>query len=899
MRRASGIVQALLSISWPLFALFAVTSARQAVFSAVSTSSAAEAEGSTPPPCYPFCSVRDTRSGSTASVSAVEAARYRDRLGTLQWVDPRIGTNGPDPSEYGGMVPSVALPFAGVRTVPMTRENMVSGCAYHDNDTVNIGFLASRQPAIWMGDYGFATIFGGQGDVKLGPAERGHSFDRAQEFVSPFKYAVRMGNSSQNGDEIFAELAGKSRAAMVQYTFAPAGRQSSDLHEPILQPVYEPLAAHARINASEWGPYIGVQASRDEWRGAVRIDVDKGEISGYNTERMDYRLGPHEAPSFRGYFLYRFEHQRLGCMPDEWIAGFPTDGVGTAHTNATGVTMHPGERSRWNELGVYAFVRFPEDTTKVRVRMGLSLISEEQARYNLDVEMPAGTTMEDVAEELIQAWRNKTDRIQVEGGTDEQKRILYTGIFHASQYPAEHAEPIPHNSSREGGTGTTALMPGLKDKHAYHYYSGYTDSVHKVKEGVQRYQSWSIWDIYRAQWNFLILFEPERVVDMVRSLLDIYDESGFLPMWSTLAETNIMISTHADSLIAEAVVKGVQGFDFQKAWEAVRKDATVPPQREHELRYEDREEYTPLEVRAGLTFYNHSGYVPLDGWSESTSRTLDYAYDDHATAVLANVLGKESDAHFFHNRSKNYRHVFDHEQGLMAARLKNGSFLVQPLPDPRGRQEGFTEGNSFDYSFDVVQDVPGLAELMGGREKLVALLDRHFEEGHNDQSNEPSHHIPYLYSLLGEASKTQRLVRQISHDAFSDLPDGYAGNEDCGQQSAWYIFSSMGIYPVNPVSGDYVVSSPFFESIELDISARPGGGPSGNDIGQRRTKLRIEAPGADDQHVYVANLTVNGRAVHHPKLTWSDLLAGGTWKFGLAATAQAWGNDKSLKPLHA
>ncbi len=228
---------------------------------------------------------------------------------------------------------------------------------------------------------------------------------------------------------------------------------------------------------------------------------------------------------------------------------------------------------------------------------------------------------------------------------------------------------------------------------------------------------------------------------MVRSLLDIYRQSGFLPMWSTLAETNIMIATHADSLLAEAVVKGVRGFDLDEAWQAVYKDGTVPPEREDELRYEDREEYTPLEVRAGLSFYNHSGYVPLDGWSESTSRTLDYAYDDHAIAVLAEMLDKESDASFFHNRSRNYRHVFDHDQGLMAARLKNGTFLVQPLPDPRGRQEGFTEGNSFDYSFDVVQDVPGLAELVGGRAKLTALLDRHFSEGHNDQSNEPSHHI--------------------------------------------------------------------------------------------------------------------------------------------------------------
>ncbi|EST07730.1 Glycosyl hydrolase family 92 [Kalmanozyma brasiliensis GHG001] len=819
----------------------------------------------------------------------METSRYRDRLGTLKWVDPRIGTNGPDPSEYGGMVPSVALPFAGVRTVPMTRENLVSGCAYHDNDTHNIGFLASRQPAIWMGDYGFATVFAGHGVVKLAKHDRSLKFERSQEYVAPFKYAVKMGNSSS--EEIFAELVGKSRAAMVQYTFSPAGNGSTSKGETVPDSPHKAVQSITDNNSSHWGPFIGVQASREQWRGGVRINVEKGEISGYNTERMDYRLGPHEASGFRGYFVYRIEHQRNAG--EEWLTGFSSDGVGTAHTNATGIALHPGECARWNELGVYAFVRFPVDTTRVRVRFGLSLISEEQARYNLDVEIPNGTAMEEVVDELIDAWKSKTDRIRVEGGTEAQKRILYTGIFHASQYPAEHAEPIPHS---DGGSHSNGNMSTLRydkeDKHTYHYYSGYTDSVHKVKEGLQRYQSWSIWDIYRAQWNLLILFEPERVVDMVRSLLDIYDESGFLPMWSTLAETNIMISTHADSLIAEAAVKGVKGFNMDKAWQAVLKDGTIPPEREFELRYEDREEYTPLEVRAGLTFYNESGYVPLDGWSESTSRTLDYAYDDHAIAVLADMLGKESEAEFFHSRSKNYRHVFDHGQGLMAARLKNGTFLVQPLPDPRGRQEGFTEGNSFDYSFDVVQDVPGLAELVGGRDKLVALLDRHFGEGHNDQSNEPSHHIPYLYSLLGAASKTQRLVRDISHEGYSDQPDGYAGNEDCGQQSAWYIFSAMGLYPVNPVSGEYVVSSPFFERMDISIPARVEEGKQG-----RAAHLRIEAPGSDDKHVYVANLTVNGRSIEQPKLKWSDLLAGGTWKFGLAKTPQQWGNDPS--PLHA
>lgn len=346
-----------------------------------------------------------------------------------------------------------------------------------------------------------------------------------------------------------------------------------------------------------------------------------------------------------------------------------------------------------------------------------------------------------------------------------------------------------------------------------------------------------------------------------------------------------MIATHADSLIAEAVIKGVRGFDLQKAWEAVLKDGTVPPEREQELRYEDREEFTPIEARAGLSYYSHSGYVPLDGWSESTSRTLDYAYDDHAISVLAKHLGHQKEAEFFRRRSKNYRFVYDASQGVMAARLKNGSFLTQPLPDPLGRQEGFTEGNMFDYSFDVVHDVPGLAELVGGRRSLTRLLDRHFSEGHNDQSNEPSHHIPYLYSQLGEAYKTQQLVRNISQSAYSDQPDGYAGNEDCGQQSSWYIFSSMGIYPVDPVSGEFVVSSPFFERLDITIPARNG---------SKDKTLVIRAPSANDENIYVKSLVVEGQRLKEPKLQWSDLLQGGCWHFELRGQPQEWGNESML-----
>ncbi|PWN54104.1 hypothetical protein IE53DRAFT_365775 [Violaceomyces palustris] len=793
-------------------------------------------------------------SNSTGSIA-------KERVSNLEYVDPHIGTNGPDPSEYGGMVPSVSAPFASVRWTPMTRENKVSGCAYHFNDTNYIGAIGSRQPAIWMGDYGFSTIFPGWSKAADGSKiavdfqERGLPFLREDENASAYKHEVTV-NRDVKGQSIFIEMSAKSRSAMIQYT-------------------YEPQRTTASV------PHIVVQATRSGWRGAIYIDPDQGEISGYNPERMDYRLGPHQAPAFKGFFVYRFEYQTSSQAEEGWVKTLKD--YGTISTNSSGSLEHSQQRSRWNEDGLFAYVRFPADTVKVRVRVGMSLISIDQARYNLEEEIKDGTMMGQVVEEVREAWRNKIDRVRVEGGTLAQKRILYTGIYHALQYPSEHAEPIPSDTS-------------VSDRSApsFHYYSAYTDSVHVVPagEGWQRYQSWSIWDTFRAQWGFLILFEPERVLDMVRSLLDIYSQSGWLPMWANLAETNIMIGTHADSLIAEALRKGIRGFNESLAWEAVKKDATVPPDREDELRFEDREEFTPAEVRAGLSAYREIGFVPLDGWSESTSRTLDYAYDDHSVSRVASHLGLREDSEFYSNRSLNYVNVFDSSKGLMGARFRNGTFLDQPLEDPKGRQEGFTEGNMWDYTFGVIHDVRGLSKLVGGQDKLVDLLDRHFSEGHNDQSNEPSHHIPYLYSLLGKPWKTQERVRKVALEAFRDQPDGYAGNEDCGQQSSWYFFTSaLGCYPVDPVSGEYVVGSPFFERVEVDLPARSlvdgREEASGRDEQIKTKRLVIKAEGASDKP-FVRGLKVEGRKISEPLVTFEDIVSGGEWEFEMSSQPESW-----------
>jgi len=276
------------------------------------------------------------------------------------------------------------------------------------------------------------------------------------------------------------------------------------------------------------------------------------------------------------------------------------------------------------------------------------------------------------------------------------------------------------------------------------------------------------------------------------------------------------------------------------------------------------------EVRAGLTsVYEEHGWVADDIHSESASRTLDFAYDDYATFIVAAHLNHTADASFFLGRSmSSYKTIFNGDTGFMEARNANGSWA--------GPDEGWTEGDMWAYTFDVVHDVPGLVELKGGNESFVAFLDEHFDGGHNDHTNEPSHHIPYLYALAGAASKGQERIRSIATTDYNDTVDGLAGNEDCGQMSAWYLFSALGFYPVNPVSGEYVIGAPFFDKVTLDLpgAARP---------------FVITSTGAASKP-YVKSLTLNGVSVQQPVLRHEDIMKGGELVFEMSPVPEAWGS---------
>jgi predicted alpha-1,2-mannosidase len=357
----------------------------------------------------------------------------------------------------------------------------------------------------------------------------------------------------------------------------------------------------------------------------------------------------------------------------------------------------------------------------------------------------------------------------------------------------------------------------------------------ETAQGFDYYDDFSLWDTFRAQHPLLVLLQPERVPDFVRSLLAKADQGGFLPNspgWNSY--TSAMIGDHGASVIADAWVKGVRGFDGEKALAALVKNATR----------RRRGEYADGQGRRALADYLSLGYVPLEQEvreafhrREQVSRTLEYAYDDFAIGALARALGCEDVATTFAKRAENWRNVFDPSIGFVRGRRADGRWVE--AFDPAAEQPWITEGTPWHYTFFVPHDVAGLIEAVGGREAFVARLDRLFAEGRYWHGNEPSHHIAYLYAHAGAPWRTQDEVRRVLASEYGLGPAGLKGNDDTGQMSAWYVFSAIGLYPVAPGSPHYEIGSPLFEEARVDVG-RPDVHP---------------APGASATNLYVQSAT--------------------------------------------
>ncbi|MCE5268274.1 MAG: glycoside hydrolase family 92 protein, partial [Planctomycetaceae bacterium] len=554
-------------------------------------------------------------------------------------------------------------------------------------------------------------------------------------------------------------------------------------------------------------------------------DPRKREIVGYNSDRLSANLGL-PLPNFKGYFVIELDS--------------PIDSAGTY----LGTKLTEGSlEARGDQVGGY--VRLAPTERIVKLRIGVSFISINQARQNLQSEIPhwdlARTKVENRA-----AWNRQLSKIRVTGQDHKAKRIFYTAMYHSHLYPRTFSE---------GGQ----------------YYSPFDDRIH---DGVA-YTDYSLWDTFRAEHPLLTLTAPERVGDMITSLLQAYREGGRLPKWPNPGYTGIMIGSHADAVIADAWVKGLRGFDLKLAYEAVRKNAMVPQVGDETNRWADRQPNNRWpETRGGLSWYIKLGYVPEDRTDESVSRTMEFAYDDFCDAQLAKAVGAMDDYKMLMSRSKNYRNVI--KNGDLWARTSQGRWIA-----PKNAKRPLTEGDSWTYLFCAMHDVPGLIEALGGPKAFIKKLDENFDGNHHRHDNEPGHHYPYLYNYCGQPWKTQQRVREVDHKNYFDTPVGITGNDDCGQMSAWHVFSSIGFYSVTPGAELYAIGSPMWDSVTISIDAP-----------YAPATFRVIAENQSAQNIYIQSATLNGDPLNTPFLKHSDIVRGGQLRFVMGPKPNPrWGID--------
>ncbi|HKJ45873.1 MAG TPA: GH92 family glycosyl hydrolase [Balneolales bacterium] len=491
---------------------------------------------------------------------------------------------------------------------------------------------------------------------------------------------------------------------------------------------------------------------------------------------------------------------------------------------------------------------------QIMIKVGISAVSSADAMKNLDTEIPDWNFAR-VRKENSDKWEKQLDKIRIDG-TRDQKETFYTSLYHSFLTPN--------------------LYEDVNGK-----YRGLDWDVHKARD-FTNYTVFSLWDTFRAEHPLLTLVQSKRDADMVKSMLAHYDQSveHLLPVWSLQGnETWCMIGYHAVPVIVDAYMKGVKGFDPERAYEAIKTTAMNP-------NYDNVATYAKL------------GYVPDDKENESVSKTLEYAYDDWCVAQMAKALGKKQDYEYFMKRAGNYKNLFDPSYGLMRGKDSNGNWHKPFHPHQYVEGGDFTEGTSWQYSWFVPQDVPGLIKLMGGKKRFTQKLDSLFTMspgtvqngdtlditgmiGEYAHGNEPSHHIAFLYSYAGQPWKTQMRVRQIMNIMYGDKPNSLKGNDDCGQMSAWYIFNTMGFYPVCPGSDYYVIGSPLVKKVEMHLSN-----------GHTFTMIaRNQSP----KNKYIQSVELNGKTWDSPFLPYDQLKNGGEIIFTMGSRPNKnWGLDETI-----
>lgn len=513
--------------------------------------------------------------------------------------------------------------------------------------------------------------------------------------------------------------------------------------------------------------------------------------------------------------------------------------------------LHDGGRKHENtpvingtELrGLFAFDL--QQDRELTCKVALSPVSIDNARLNMSGEVP-GWDFDSIAAAAENSWEKELEKIDVQG-TDLQKTIFYTALYH------------------------TMIQPNtMSDVNGEYMAADYT--TRKVADNEVHYSTFSLWDTFRGAHPLYTLMHADRTPDFVKSMIRQYDYYGYLPIWQLWGQDNYcMIGNHSIPVIVDAVLKGIAGVDEEKAYEAVRNSSmTSHPN-------------SPFDV------WEKYGYMPENIQTQSVSITLEQAFDDWCVAQLAKELGKQEDYNHFMKRSAFYRNLFNPETRFFQPKNDKGEWIEPFDPYKYGANGGypFTEGNAWQYFWYVPQNIPDLISLTGGNKAFTAKLDTFFTINHqsgelNDNAsgfvgqyahgNEPSHHVAYLYACAGEPWKTQKYVAHIMNELYNDSSSGYAGNDDCGEMSAWYVFGALGFYPVNPVSGEYVIGTPMLEKAVMNL-------PDGK-------TFTVKAPRKKGNEIYIRSMKLNGKKYTKNYITHQDIMNGGTLEFVMSASPQ-------------
>jgi len=506
-----------------------------------------------------------------------------------------------------------------------------------------------------------------------------------------------------------------------------------------------------------------------------------------------------------------------------------------------GKSEHDKINGNENSKDIKAFFGFAG--ASVMAKVAISGVSIEGAQKNLAAELP-GWDFEKIKINARTKWNAELSKIEVAANDKKQLRTFYTAMYH------------------------TMIVPNI-NMDVDRQYRGRDNKIHTAN-GFTNYSVFSLWDTYRGAHPLYTIIDQKRTLDYIKSFLAQYKEGGRLPVWELSSnETDCMIGYHSVPVIVDAYMKGISQFDTKLALEAMKKSATWN--------------------HLGLPALMDHGLLEIDDEHESVSKTLEYAYDDWCIAQFAKKLGHDLDYINYIKRAQSYKNMLDLQTGFMRPR-KNGNWL-SPF-DPREVNNNFTEANSWQYSFYMPHDVNGYLEMMGGRKKLEEKLDKLFTENSQttgrDQSditgligqyahgNEPSHHIAYLYNFAGTAHKTQAMVHRILNEMYHDAPDGLAGNEDCGQMSAWYILSSLGFYPVTPGTTDYIIGTPLFSSATINL--------------ENGKSFTIKAPAVNNNNFYIQSASLNNTEHKRSALSYFDITKGGTLQFDMGAKPSAFGS---------